>query len=53
MKQIICYGDSNTFGYIPGSGKRYPKDIRWTGVLSNLLGDEYKVIEEGCNNRTG
>ncbi len=53
MKQIICYGDSNTFGYIPGSGKRYSKDIRWTGVLSNLLGDEYKVIEEGCNNRTG
>ena len=53
MKQIICYGDSNTFGYIPGSGKRYPKDIRWTGVLSSLLGDDYKVIEEGCNNRTG
>ena len=53
MKNIICYGDSNTFGYIPGSGKRYPKDIRWAGVLAGLLGQDYKVIEEGCNNRTG
>lgn len=53
MKNVICYGDSNTFGYIPGSGKRYSKDIRWTGVLAKLKGDGYKIIEEGCNNRTG
>lgn len=53
MKKIICYGDSNTFGYIPESGKRYSKDIRWTGILADLLGSEYKIIEEGCNNRTG
>ena len=31
---------------------RYPKDVRWTGVLQKLLGPEYNVIEEGCNGRT-
>ncbi len=35
-KRIMVYGDSNTWGYIPvesGSTTRYPKDVRWTGVL--------------------
>jgi len=27
MKTILCYGDSNTFGYIPETGMRYPFDI--------------------------
>ncbi|MCR5649719.1 MAG: SGNH/GDSL hydrolase family protein [Lachnospiraceae bacterium] len=49
---VLCYGDSNTYGYIPGSGMRYPKDIRYPGRLQMLLGDEYTVIEEGCNGRT-
>lgn len=52
MKNILCFGDSNTFGYIPNSGKRYDKEIRWTGLLGKLLGDNYHVIEAGCNNRT-
>lgn len=53
MKTIVCYGDSNTWGYIPGSAEeRYPYDIRWTGVLQRLLGAEYHVIEEGLNGRT-
>ena len=33
MKTILCYGDSNTFGYIPGTGMRYPKDVRYPGRL--------------------
>ncbi len=49
---ILCYGDSNTYGYNPSNMMRYPKDVRWTGVLASLLGDEYSVIEEGCNGRT-
>lgn len=53
MEKIICYGDSNTFGFNPKNGNRYDKNIRWTGVLSNILGNEYEVKEEGCNNRTG
>ena len=29
-KQILCYGDSNTWGFMPGTGMRYPADVRWT-----------------------
>ena len=52
MKKVLCFGDSNTYGFIPGSGKRYDKNTRWTGVLQNLLGEDYKIIEAGCNGRT-
>lgn len=52
MKTILCYGDSNTYGYNPLNGQRYPSDIRWTGRLQALLGKEYTIIEEGCNGRT-
>ena len=52
MKTILCYGDSNTYGYNPVTGGRWPEDIRWTGRLQQLLGNKYKVIEEGCNGRT-
>lgn len=52
MIQILCYGDSNTYGYNPSNGMRYPEDIRWTGRLQNILGKKYHVIEEGCNGRT-
>lgn len=52
MKNILCYGDSNTWGCKPGVLTRYPSDIRWTGVLSNLLGDDYCVIEDGINGRS-
>ena len=52
MKRILCYGDSNTWGYIPGSGERYPEDIRWPTRLQKLLGEDYRIIEEGLNGRT-
>lgn len=52
MKTVLCYGDSNTYGYNPRTGFRYPEDIRWTGRLSKILGSDYRVIEEGCNGRT-
>jgi lysophospholipase L1-like esterase len=51
-KHVLCYGDSNTWGSIPGSKDRYPRNVRWTGVLQKLLGDSYYVLEEGCNGRT-
>ncbi len=53
MKKILCYGDSNTFGFIPENCKRYDKDSRWSGILSEILKENYQVIEEGMNNRTG
>ena len=52
MKTVLCYGDSNTYGYNPENGMRYPESIRWTARLQKILGEEYKVIEEGCNGRT-
>ena len=51
-KTILCYGDSNTYGYNPLNGLRYSKETRWTGCLQELLGEEFSVIEEGCNGRT-
>ncbi|MBQ3072356.1 MAG: SGNH/GDSL hydrolase family protein [Oscillospiraceae bacterium] len=53
MKNILCYGDSNTWGWIPGKPEcRFPYDVRWTGLLQKKLGDEYRVIEAGLNGRT-
>ena len=53
MKKIVCYGDSNTFGYNPTDSSRYDEDTRWTSVLQKNLGDEYKVINEGMCDRMG
>lgn len=52
MKKIFCFGDSNTYGYIPNNGARYDKNTRWTGVLSLLSHGKFEIIEDGCNNRT-
>ena len=52
MKTVLCYGDSNTYGYNPSDGLRYPKSVRWTGLLQEMLGEDFAVIEEGCNGRT-
>ena len=53
MKKVFCFGDSNTYGYIPGSDRRYDKSTRWTGILSALGQNKFQIIEAGCNNRTG
>ena len=50
MKKIICFGDSNTWGYDAAGGGRLKK--RWPVVLKELLGEEYQVVEEGQNGRT-
>lgn len=59
MKTILCYGDSNVRGFIPGTfdiktrwSERYPKSKRWTGILQNILGENYDVVEEGIGGRT-
>lgn len=57
-KSILCYGDSNTWGYVPTSfdrpfsRSRFAQNERWTGMLQNLLGTSFYVIEEGLNSRT-
>ena len=53
MKRVLCFGDSNTWGYISGTDhQRYGIDERWTRVLGKLLGSDYEIIEEGLNSRT-
>ena len=51
-KEILCFGDSNTWGYTPGTGVRYAPDVRWTGVMAQVLGENYHIIEDGLNGRT-
>lgn len=52
MKTILCYGDSNTWGMIPGDGSRFPRDVRWPGVMRQSLGNGFEVIEEGLPGRS-
>lgn len=53
LKQILCFGDSNTYGLIPGTKERYDWDTRWTGILDKKIKKKgYRVIEEGLCGRT-
>ena len=49
---IVCYGDSNTWGFHPETWGRYPHEERWTTLLQEKLGSDYLVIPEGLNSRT-
>ena len=57
MTHLLCFGDSNTWGFDPTSiteifPRRHPAQVRWTGVLAAELGSGFRVIEEGQNGRT-
>lgn len=53
MKQLLCYGDSNTWGLIPGTNDRYGWGTRWTSILQeNLKKEDVHVVEEGLCGRT-
>ena len=44
MKNVLCFGDSNTYGYDPagmrdGTAVRYARDVRWCGVAQRDLGE--------------
>ena len=58
MKTVLCFGDSNTWGYDPEATAsapfpiRHPHDVRWTSILARELGSGWRVIEEGQNGRT-
>ncbi|HHO68411.1 MAG TPA: hypothetical protein ENK12_05195 [Gammaproteobacteria bacterium] len=51
MKTLLCYGDSNTWGYIPGSGARLAHGRRWPDILQARLGPGFRVIDEGLSGR--
>lgn len=52
MKNILCFGDSNTYGLKPDGTGRYDITLRYPGKLQTLLGGGYHIIEEGCPGRT-
>lgn len=53
MKQILCFGDSNTYGLIPKTTDRYDWNTRWTGIIGEkLVNKGYRIIEEGLCGRT-
>ena len=59
MKTIVCYGDSNTWGFMPKyeepkvtAENRYPWGVRWTSRMQMQLGEGYHVAEAGLNGRT-
>lgn len=49
--QVVCLGDSNTYGYDPRSwlGGRYGADSRWVDLLAARTG--WTVINQGENGR--
>ena len=50
-KRVLIFGDSNVWGYIPGSGQRFPENIRWTGVAAQLLERDCVILEDGVSSR--
>lgn len=58
MQTILCFGDSNTWGYdasstaAAGYPVRFAPEVRWTGVLAKQLGAGFRIVEEGQNGRT-
>ena len=49
--RILCFGDSNTYGYDPRSffGDRYGAEDRWVDLLAKQTGHE--CINAGANGR--
>ncbi|WP_026497750.1 GDSL-type esterase/lipase family protein [Butyrivibrio sp. WCD2001] len=51
MANILAFGDSNTWGLIPGTKERYPWGKRWTSIVQDKL-DDGRIIEDGLCGRT-
>ena len=54
MKQILVYGDSMSWGIIPGTRKRLTFEKRWPGIMEEELkacGKSYRILENCLNGR--
>lgn len=56
---ILCFGDSNTWGFVPGSynpetdsANRFSFDQRWPGRVQILSNNFFHMYEEGLSGRT-
>ena len=52
MKTVLAYGDSLTWGLVPGTRERHAFADRWPNVLEQELGGSVRVIENGVSGRT-
>lgn len=54
VRSVLCFGDSNTYGQVPGGGplERYTVDQRWPRILEIALGAGWHIVEEGLSGRT-
>lgn len=54
-RRALFYGDSNTYGTDPGTGRgsggRYPADTRWTDILARKLRGRWDVIVDAMPGR--
>ncbi|HOQ12455.1 MAG TPA: GDSL-type esterase/lipase family protein [Spirochaetota bacterium] len=51
LMKILCYGDSNTWGYNPKDSSRFDESKRWTGILKKIFSNAV-IIENGLNGRS-
>ncbi len=54
MDHVFVYGDSLTWGIIPGTRERFPFAKRWPGILENALrvsGRAVRITEDCLNGR--
>ena len=49
--RILCFGDSNTYGFDPRSylGGRYPAEHRWPDIIAAATG--WEILNDGVNGR--
>ena len=40
IKKVVCFGDSNTYGYNAKIIDRFTENERWTCLLAKHLGEE-------------
>lgn len=50
--RVLVYGDSNSWGADPVTGRRFARHVRWPGVLQFALGLSAVVEECNLNGRT-
>jgi lysophospholipase L1-like esterase len=54
MKQVLVYGDSLTWGIVPGTRRRLAFEERWPGILETALtrgGLAVRLVEDCLNGR--
>lgn len=56
-RTVLCFGDSNTWGFNPNGSGRFPQSTRWPNQLEHALNRTrpalpWRTAEEGLNSRT-